>query len=94
MAKYRGAGALCQCGEWDTQAHLMACQQFAHLRVGEVDEQDDTDLITYLRELIHLREKEKKSKLNDVGMFWPIRLHSTTSWWSSTVGGYYHYWCY
>ena len=63
IPKYRGPGALCRCGELDSQAHLMTCELFTHLRVGGVDLKDNADLVTYLREVIHLREEWSEKKI-------------------------------
>ena len=62
MPKYLGTGAVCRCGESDSQSHLMNCRMFSHLRGGEVDLGNNGDLVTYLREVMKLRESREKEK--------------------------------
>ena len=59
--KYAAEKAYCRvCGKYDSQSHLLACPAFVHLRGPNICLQRDDDLVTYLREVLRLREEWEK----------------------------------
>ena len=48
----------CDLREAESQLHVMSCPGYAELRVGK-DMEEDTDMVSYFREVLILREKAK-----------------------------------
>ena len=48
----------CDLREAESQLHVMSCPGYAELRVGK-DMGKDTDMVSYFREVLILREKAK-----------------------------------
>ena len=61
--KYSGEGAKCKfCLQHDGHSHLMRCSAFAHLRSPEVCLDKDEHLVTYLRQVLRLREEREEKE--------------------------------
>ena len=61
--KFRDEGSKCKfCLLYDGSSHLMRCKAFEHLRGPEVCLEKDGDLVQYLRQVLHLREKKEQEQ--------------------------------
>ena len=49
---------MCECGDLDTQANLLTCRLYEHLRDGLDLAGSDTDLVKYYQLVINERQKE------------------------------------
>ena len=54
---YREEDLLCDCGELDTQCHLLACPQYRHLQEG-LNMQTDLGIVNFFQLVIKQRETE------------------------------------
>ena len=54
---YKEEGLLCECGEPDTQGHLLDCPQYLQLKEG-LNLQTDQGIVAFFQLVIRQREKE------------------------------------
>ena len=60
--KFKANDYRCKCGDLDTQAGLLTCRLYAHLREGLDLSNSDTDLVRFFQLVIQERQEEEQDK--------------------------------